>query len=71
MTITQFADRLGVSRMTLSRMRKSFELPPTIPTSRRFVRWLDSDVDLWFELGCPSTTEFEALKRTKRKFARK
>lgn len=71
MTIAQFASQLGVSRMTLSRMRKAGELPPTIPTNRRFVRWLDSDVELWFALSCPSTKEFEALKRTKRKFARK
>ena len=70
-TIAELADRLGVSRMTIHRMRKAGELPPTIQTNRRFVRWTQSDIQLWLDLNCPTTVEFTALKRTKQKFARR
>jgi len=70
-TIAQFAKNLGVHRQTLHRMRKNGELPPTIATTRRIVRWLESDVELWFELDCCSTAKFIALKQTKKKFSRK
>ena len=71
MTIKEFAAELGVSRMTVHRMRKNGELPPTIPTTRRFVRWRESDIELWFDLGCPSACDFDELKHTKQKFARR
>ena len=64
-----FASWLGVSRMTIHRMRTAGELPPTIPTTRRFVRWLVRDVELWLSLGCPRQAEFSALKRTKQMFS--
>ena len=72
-TITpkQLAASLRVSRSTLHRMRIAGELPPVIPTSRRIVRWLESDVALWLELSCPSTADFANLKRDKQRFARK
>lgn len=62
------ADWIGVSRMTIHRMRQAKELPPTIATTRRFVRWLASDVELWLSLDCPRQAEFRALKRTKQMF---
>jgi len=61
-----FSEWLGVSRMTIFRMRKAQELPPTIPTKRRFVRWLARDVELWLSLDCPNELEFRALKRTQK-----
>lgn len=70
-TIAGLADRLGVSRMTIHRMRKARELPDVIKTTRRIVRWNSCDIELWLELDCPNATEFKALKRTRRKFSRK
>ena len=61
-----FAKWLGVSRMTIHRMRTANELPPTIPTKRRFVRWLARDVELWLSLDCPGESEFRVLKRTQK-----
>ena len=51
---------LGVSRMTLHRMRKAKELPPTVATSRRFVRWLSSDIELWLQRDCPKQAKISA-----------
>lgn len=70
MTIAELADRLGVSRATVHRMRTAGELPPTLKTTRRIVRWMASDVELWIDLECPRTDQFVALKRTRRKFSR-
>ena len=70
-TTKDLQKQLACSRMTVTRMREANELPPPIPTSRRLVRWLASDIDLWFELGCPPAAEFTALKKTKQKFARR
>lgn len=71
LTITEFSNRLGVSRMTLHRMRQAGEIPAPIKTTRRFVRWSLSTVEQWEELGYPTAIEFAALLRTKRRFSRK
>lgn len=71
LTIADFASRLGVSRMTLHRMRQAGEIPAPIATARRFVRWSRSTVEQWESLGYPSAIEFAALMRTKRRFSQK
>lgn len=70
-TIAQLADRLAVSRMTIHRMRQAAELPPTLNTSRRWVRWLDADIEFWLEMNCPKAADFISLKQTKQKFSRR
>lgn len=69
LNFVQLAALLGVSRMTVHRMRKARELPPTLQTNRRFVRWLASDINLWLNSDCPREVEFKALKRTKQMFS--
>ena len=70
LTIQELAERLGVSPMTIYRLRKDEQLPAPIPTSRRFVRWRRSEIELWFELDCPNAKEFKKLKADRRRFAR-
>ena len=70
-TTKEFAERLGVSRATIYRMRDAGELPPIIPIRRRVVRWNEEDIELWWELECPKTAQFTALKKTKLRFEAK
>ena len=67
----EFAEILGVSKHTIYRMRDAGELPPTIPIQRRVIRWSKEDTELWWELDCPKTTQFAALKKTKLRFERR
>lgn len=43
------ADRLGVSRSTLRRLRQSGSFPPARRLSARAVGWLVADVDRWLQ----------------------
>ena len=61
---------LGVSRTTIHRMKCADELPPTIPTKRRIVRWLAKDIDLWLDLDCPCTKNFIVYKRDLQRYTR-
>jgi excisionase family DNA binding protein len=67
----ELAVLLGVSRHTIYRMRDGGELPPIIPTDRRIVRWQIKDVELWFDLDCPSTKNFLRLKKDYERFTRR
>lgn len=67
-TIKEFAEILGVSRMTIYRMRESGELPDVIKTKRRIVRWLKNDIEFWLTLDCPSQVNFRKLRKTKQRF---
>ena len=67
-TTKELAERLGVSRATIYRMRDTGELPPIIPLKRRVVRWSEEDIKLWWELECPKAAQFTALKKTRLRF---
>ncbi len=63
----QFAERLGIHKDTLRKMKDGNQLPPTCPLSvpgrGGYLRWLTKDVDAWFELGCPDEHTFCKLKK--------
>ena len=62
-SVADLAKLLGVSRDTIYRMRNSRELPDTIPTERRLIRWTVEDIELWFDLDCPRTNIFLRHKK--------
>lgn len=70
-TIAGMRDVLGVSRMTLHRMRKNGEIPEPIPTKRRVIRWDRSQIELWQSWGYPTAAEFEKRKLAQRKLSRR
>ena len=70
-TVKELAKELGVSRATIYRMRDAGELPPIIPLRRRVIRWNKDDIELWWELDCPKTMQFIALKKTKLRFEKR
>lgn len=70
LTIADLARDLNVSRMTIHRMRQNQELPDPLPTKRRFVRWLASDIQLWIILGYPNAVTFRKVKRERARRSR-
>jgi len=71
LTPKQLAERLNVSRSTISRMLAGGELPDPIKTGRRFVRISEVDVELWEALNYPSAVDFRKLKKAKTRFAKR
>ena len=45
----ELADRLGVSKVTLWRMRRRDEIPQPLQISSNVVGWRQSTVDRWLE----------------------
>jgi excisionase family DNA binding protein len=56
---SQVATELGVSRRKVWAMLSAGQMPAPVRMGRS-VRWRESDIHRWVELGCPSRDEFEA-----------
>lgn len=52
------AAKLGVSRRKIWSMASAGQMPAPVRMGRS-VRWRQSDIERWVELGCPSAEQFE------------
>lgn len=55
------AKRLEISRRKVWSMNATGALPAPVRMGRS-VRWRESDISRWLELGCPNRERFETLK---------
>lgn len=55
---------LGVHTRTVERLRASGRMPRPIKLGTKAVRWDRRDIQLWIDLRCPPTVEFEARKES-------
>ena len=62
----ELAAILHVSQRHVWRMKAAAKLPKTVEIGD-CVRWIQSDVEAWINLGCPSQRQFEARKAAQRK----
>ncbi len=51
----------GIGRRTWNTYRTAGKVPPSIRMGG-LTRWRRSDIELWVELGCPSTEKFLELQ---------
>jgi len=62
----EMAAILHVSQRHVWRMKAAAKLPKAVEIGE-CVRWIQSDVEAWLELECPSEKRFEAHKAAQRK----
>ena len=62
----ELAAILHVSQRHVWRMKAAAKLPKAVEIGD-CVRWIQSDVETWLELGCPSQRQFKAYKAKRRK----
>lgn len=61
LTVQEVAARLGVSSRQVWKLAASDRLPAPVRLARS-VRWRESDIQRFIELGCPSREQFEAAR---------
>ena len=58
-----FGQRLSLSKRQIFRLNSCGRIPTPLKIAGS-VRWRQSDVELWLELGCPDRRTFEAIQQT-------
>ena len=67
-TAKQVGQFIGRSRYTVYKMRDKGKLPPQANLPGNL--WRIEDIELWFDLNCPSKKDFLRYQRDKKRFKR-
>ena len=62
LTAQAVGERLSLSKRAVFRMRSAGSIVAPLKVGQGAVRWRESDIEKWIELGCPSQKQFEARK---------
>ena len=61
-TLALLADDLAVSQKTVRRMVQAGRIPRPMRINGSALRWLQSEILLWQQLGMPTRAEFDRIK---------
>ena len=55
--------KLSLSKRAVFRMRSAGLIVAPLKCGQGAIRWRQSDIEKWIELGCPSKADFETMQR--------
>ena len=58
----ELSKMLSTSVRSIWRYRSAQALPEPVKVGQGSIRWRQSDIERWIELGCPHRKEFETFK---------
>ena len=61
MKIDSVAQLLQISKRTVHRLNCTAKIPSPVKINGS-IRWRESDIDLWLDLGCPDRETFNVRK---------
>ena len=65
LTAKAVGEKLSLSKRQIFRMKSAGLICAPVKVGQGAIRWRQSDIDRWIELGCPDRKSFEAMQQAR------
>ena len=63
LTAKAVGDKLSLSKRSVFRMRSAGLICAPLKVGRSAIRWRESEIEKWIQLGCPDRLSFEEMQQ--------